>query len=192
MRCARCGSDNPDGAKFCIECAEPLQRRCPNCTVENSPRAKFCAECGTSLAGNQKAGGTGQHARETDVPREGERRQLTVMFCDLVGSNALSEQLDPEEWRTVVRDYQTTSAAVIRRFEGHVAQYLGDGLLVYFGYPQAHEDDAQRAVQAGLEIITGRDARSVQIRIGIHTGLVVVGRDRGQQQARAAGPGGDS
>ena len=189
MRCARCGSDNPDGAKFCIECAEPLQRRCPNCAVENSPRAKFCAECGTSLAGNQKAGGTSQQARENDAPREGERRQLTVMFCDLVGSTALSAQLDPEEWRTVVRDYQTTSAVVIRRFEGHVAQYLGDGLLVYFGYPQAHEDDAQRAVQAGLEIITGRDARSVQVRIGIHTGLVVVGEigDSGKREQLALG-----
>ena len=189
MRCARCGSDNPDGAKFCIECAEPLQRRCPNCAVENSPRAKFCAECGTSLAVHQKTGGTRQPARENDASRDGERRQLTVMFCDLVGSTALSEQLDPEEWRTVVRDYQTTSAAVIRRFEGHVAQYLGDGLLVYFGYPQAHEDDAQRAVRAGLEIITGRDARSVPVRIGIHTGLVVVGEigDSGKREQLALG-----
>ena len=83
-----------------------------------------------------------------------ERRQLTVMFCDLVGSTALSAQLDPEELREVVRGYQQTSAAVIERFGGHIAQYLGDGLLVYFGYPIAHEDDAARAVRAGLEIIT--------------------------------------
>src|SRR5713226_8241649 len=83
----------------------------------------------------------------------GERRQLTVMFCDLVGSTALSARLDPEELREVVRTYQQTSAAVIERFEGHIAQYLGDGLLVYFGYPVAHEDDAARAVRAGLEIV---------------------------------------
>ena len=83
----------------------------------------------------------------------GERRQLTVMFCDLVGSPALSEHLDPEELREVVRAYQQTSAAVIERYAGHIAQYLGDGLLVYFGYPVAHEDDAQRAVRAGLEIV---------------------------------------
>ena len=76
------------------------------------------------------------------------------MFCDVVGSTALSERLDPEEWRAVVRNYHATCAAIIRRFEGHVAQYLGDGLLVYFGYPQAHEDDAPRAVRAGLEIIS--------------------------------------
>ncbi|MSQ46992.1 MAG: hypothetical protein EXR78_01180 [Deltaproteobacteria bacterium] len=115
-----------------------------------------------------------------------ERRQLTVMFCDLVGSTALSAQLDPEELRNVVRSYQETRGAVIRRYEGHIAQHLGDGLLVYFGYPTAHEDDAQRAVRAGLEIIgamrgqvtgDGEQERRppLQVRIGIHTGLVVIG-----------------
>src|SRR4029453_2080256 len=84
----------------------------------------------------------------------GERRQLTVMFCDLVGSTALSEQLDPEELREVVHAYQETCTDVIRRYDGHIAQHLGDGLLVYFGYPTAHEDDAQRAVRAGVEIVT--------------------------------------
>ncbi len=82
-----------------------------------------------------------------------ERRQLTVMFCDLVGSTTLSEQLDPEEYRTVVRAYQETCTTVIQRYDGHLAQHLGDGLLVYFGYPAAHEDDAQRAVRTGLEIV---------------------------------------
>jgi class 3 adenylate cyclase len=115
----------------------------------------------------------------------GERRQLTVMFCDLVGSTALSEQLDPEELRGVVRAYQEASAGVIGRFEGHIAQYLGDGLLVYFGYPVAHEDDAQRAVRTGLEIVGTMQELPrhlnvplpwpLQVRIGIHTGLVVVG-----------------
>jgi class 3 adenylate cyclase/predicted ATPase len=106
------------------------------------------------------------------------------MFCDLVGSTALSSALDPEEMREVIRAYQDAAAAVIARFEGYIAQYLGDGLLVYFGYPQAHEDDAQRAVRAGLGIVEaiGRleaaprssDAR-LAVRVGIHTGLVVVG-----------------
>src|ERR671935_642914 len=82
-----------------------------------------------------------------------ERRQLTVLFCDLVGSTALSAQLDPEDLREVVRAYQTTCADVIQHFDGHIAQYLGDGLLVYFGYPQAHEDDARRAVRTGLGIV---------------------------------------
>src|SRR4029453_8413038 len=82
-----------------------------------------------------------------------ERRQLTVLFCDLVDSTPLASQLDPEDLREVVRAYQEACAKVIARFEGHIAQYLGDGLLVYFGYPLAHEDDAQRAVRAGLGMI---------------------------------------
>src|SRR5262249_19632474 len=84
---------------------------------------------------------------------EAERRQLTVLFCDLVDSTRLASQLDPEELREVVRAYQDTCARVTARFEGHIAQYLGDGLLVYFGYPLAHEDDAQRAVRTGLGMV---------------------------------------
>src|SRR4029434_7287672 len=84
---------------------------------------------------------------------DAERRQLTVLFCDLVDSTVLASQLDPEDLRAVVRAYHAACAEVIQRFDGHVAQYLGDGLLVYFGYPQAHEDDAQRAVRAGLGIL---------------------------------------
>ena len=109
----------------------------------------------------------------------GDRRQLTVMFCDLVGSTALSEKLDPEELHMLVRAYQETCGAVISRYDGHIAQYLGDGLLVYFGYPAAHEDDARRAVQTGLEILAQLQVQSfsqpLSVRIGIHTGLVVVG-----------------
>jgi class 3 adenylate cyclase len=108
-----------------------------------------------------------------------------VLFCDLVDSTKLASHLDPEDWRDVVRTYQATCAEVIQRFEGHIAQYLGDGLLVYFGYPQAHEDDAQRAVRAGLGIVATLEALNthlaqryevrIAVRIGIHTGLVVVG-----------------
>jgi class 3 adenylate cyclase len=122
---------------------------------------------------------------------EAERRHLTVMFCDLVGSTALSEQLDPEELRDVVRAYQQTSAAVIDRYDGHIAQHLGDGLLVYFGYPMAHEDDAQRAVRTALGIVEAIQQLSfptiplpgpLQVRIGIHTGVVVVGEIGGGAQ----------
>src|SRR5262245_56360564 len=86
---------------------------------------------------------------------EGERRQLTVMFCDLVDSTTLSALLDPEELREVVRAYHETCAGAISRYAGHTAQHLGDGLLVYFGYPAAHEDDAQRAVRTGLQLVVG-------------------------------------
>ena len=121
----------------------------------------------------------------TPPPYEAERRQLTVLFCDLVESTRLSGQLDPEDLRAVVRAYQSACAEVVQRFDGHIAQYLGDGLLVYFGYPQAHEDDAQRAVHAGLGIVAALQTLSahleqrhgvrVAVRLGIHTGLVVVG-----------------
>ncbi len=119
------------------------------------------------------------------APPDAERRQLTVMFCDLVGSTDLSGTLDPEDLREVVRAYQETAAKVIQRYEGHIAQYLGDGLLIYFGYPVAHEDDAQRAVHTGLGIVEAMSTLNerlkadhgveLAVRIGIHTGPVVVG-----------------
>src|SRR5262249_4291926 len=104
---------------------------------------------------------------------EAERRQLTVMFCDLVASTKLSSQLDPEEYRDMVRAYQNVCTEVIQRYEGHIAQLLGDGLLIYFGYPQAHEDDAQRAVRTGLGIldVMGDLNQRLQRERGIHLGV---------------------
>jgi class 3 adenylate cyclase len=108
-----------------------------------------------------------------------ERRQVTVMFSDLVGSTALSARMDPEDFREVISTYQKCVADTVNRFGGFVAKYMGDGVLVYFGYPQAHEDDAERAVRAGLELIAAvsalKAASPLQTRIGIATGLVVVG-----------------
>jgi class 3 adenylate cyclase/predicted ATPase len=132
-------------------------------------------------------------------PPDAERRQLTVMFCDLVDSTRLSSQLDPEDWRDVVRAYQQVCTEVIQRFGGHVAQLLGDGLLIYFGFPVAHEDDAQRAVRTGLGILAAiedlnsrlQHATGIQlaVRLGIHTGLVVVGEmgSQGKQELLALG-----
>jgi class 3 adenylate cyclase/predicted ATPase len=130
---------------------------------------------------------------------EAERRQLTVMFCDLVDSTQLSSQLDPEEYREVVRAYQAACNDVIQRYDGYIAQYLGDGLLVYFGYPTAHEEDAQRAIYTGLGIVEAIGALNIRleptkgiklaIRLGIHTGLVVVGEmgGAGRQEQLALG-----
>ena len=112
---------------------------------------------------------------------EAERRQLTVMFCDLVGSTALSERLDPEDLREVIHTYQECCAGVVARFEGFIARYMGDGLLIYFGYPKAHEDDAERSIRAGLGIVEAvgelrpRDELTLQVRVGIATGQVVAG-----------------
>ena len=119
----------------------------------------------------------------------GERRQLTIVFSDIVGSTELSSQLDPEDWHDIVTQYQQTAANVIKRFEGHVAQYLGDGMLILFGYPMAHENDAERAVRAGLSILEEVNLlndtlekdfqRRIAVRIGIHTGEVMVRSESG-------------
>src|SRR3989337_1848917 len=202
MRCSSCGFENPEGMNFCGKCASLLSPRCPQCGFENPPEFAFCGKCAAPLTGQSPVPKSTQRYLQLDKQEdkaapEAERRQLTVMFCDLVGSTSISENLHPEELRDVVRTYQETCSELIDRYDGYIAQYLGDGLLVYFGYPLAHEDDAQRAVRGGLEIVgamsfddsTRPATRTIhelplqnkqiqqplQIRIGIHTGLVVVG-----------------
>ena len=124
-------------------------------------------------------------------PQDAERRQVTVMFSDLVGSTALSARMDPEDLREVISAYQKCVAKTVQRFGGFVAKYMGDGVLVYFGYPQAHEDDAERAVRAGLELIAAvaglKTRASLQTRVGIATGLVVVGDLVGSGEAQERG-----
>src|SRR5262245_61144328 len=149
---------------------------CPECGEDILASSRYCARCGARIATPPVVPPHG---------REGERRQLTVMFCDLVDSTGLGERLDPEELRDVLDTYEDVCVRVVEKFEGHVAQCRGDGLLVYFSYPHAHEDDAERAVKAGLEIVAAlRDASprlarvphvELRVRIGIHTGPVVVG-----------------
>ena len=120
-----------------------------------------------------------------------ERRQVTVMFSDLVGSTALSARMDPEDLREVIAAYQKCVAETVRRFDGFVAKYMGDGILIYFGYPQAHEDDAERSVRAGLELIGAVSALKsnapLQTRVGIATGIVVVGELIGSGEAQERG-----
>src|SRR5262249_26283718 len=202
MRCASCGFENAEGMAFCTACGTRLQPSCPGCGFENTAQAQFCGKCGTALRAEGKPAPAKSRTRKGVPPTrratrpapqplrarahptspEAERRQLTVMFCDVVGSTALSEQLDPEDLRTVIQAYRETCASVIRRFEGYLAKYIGDGLLVYFGYPLAHEDDAQRAVRTALGVVAAMQhlsfptiqlPRPLQVRIGIHTGLVV-------------------
>ena len=134
---------------------------------------RFCGGCGARLES------TGA------VPTEAERRQLTVLMCDVVGSAALSHSLDPEDLRDILTAYQRVCSDAVTRHDGHIAQFLGDGVLVYFGFPRAHEDDARRAVRCGLEVLSGMKELNVaqarilqsplQLRIGVHTGRVVVG-----------------
>jgi len=166
-------------------------------TAPEGPSHVFQPEASRSV---QDIPGTRSAFPLTTPPRpEAERRQLTVLFCDLVDSTALAGQLDPEDLREVVRAYQATCAEVIQQFEGYIAQYLGDGLLIYFGYPHAHEDDAQRAVRASLGMLNAMQALHTRleqdkgirlaVRLGIHTGLVVVGDigGAGRQEQLALG-----
>jgi predicted ATPase/class 3 adenylate cyclase len=180
MECAHCKSSNPDGKRFCAECGSPLSQPCPCCGAQSMPGKKFCGDCGASLAGDVVAN---RRRQTTDAPAAitlgAERRQLTVMFCDLVGSTALSSRLDPEDMREIIGVYQKCVANTVARFHGFVAKYLGDGVLVYFGYPQAHEDDPEQAVRAGLACIERigqiKTVERLHVRIGIATGLTVVG-----------------
>jgi TOMM system kinase/cyclase fusion protein len=211
MRCSQCHTENKAGRKFCAACGQALALACPACSFVNDPDDRFCGGCGQALTAippqelRRPASITWPEAQPatpaTSSPiaphsPDAERRQLTVLFCDLVDSTRLASQLDPEDLREVVRAYQEACAKVIARFEGHIAQYLGDGLLVYFGYPLAHEDDAQRAVRTGLGIVEAmaqlntrlghERGVSLAVRLGVHTGLVVVGDVGGPRQEQLA------
>jgi len=194
MRCPKCGKDNRDGRKFCADCGAPFATKCPQCGVSNEPGERFCGDCGAPLGTRAPAIPT-VTAPPTAVASStvastpgGERRHLTVLFCDLVGSTAMSAQLDPEDWREVVAGYHRTAAEAIARFGGHVAKYLGDGVMAYFGWPEAHDNDAERAARAGLAILDAiaklnQQPGRVQLstRIGIDSGAVVVGVGAGKE-----------
>ena len=185
MNCAECGSANREGRRFCGGCGAALAAACEACGFVNEAAEKFCGGCGTALAPGPAAALPATIARtrgrEPAAQGEAERRQLTVMFCDLVGSTALSARFDPEDLRELIGAFQQASVGVIERMGGIVARYMGDGLLVYFGYPQAGEDDAERAVSAGLGVVEAVAALAVpddvrlRVRVGIATGLVVAG-----------------
>src|SRR6476469_5756921 len=188
MRCPSCMAENAAARRFCAQCGVPLPSPCPACGFENEPTARFCGGCGKPIV---EVAAAPAPAVASAPPRAdgAERRQLTVMFCDLVGSTALSTRLDPEDLRDVIAAYHKCAADVMGRFRGFVAKYMGDGVLVYFGYPEAHEADAQNAVRAALALIEEVGALAVgdgrhQVRIGIATGLVVVGELVGTGEAQ--------
>ena len=157
---------------------------CQRCQQENPAQANFCNHCGASLVISKRQPQLGATSKNKKSERSAERRQLTILFCDLVGSTPLSEKLDPEEFREVITSYHQEAEKIIQQNGGHIAQYLGDGLLVYFGYPAGLEDAPKLGVQTGLGILEAlaianqrweaSGKTKIQIRIGIHTGLVVV------------------
>src|SRR5437867_5211777 len=202
MSCPRCGTENPPGAKFCRGCGVRLDAMCPACKHSNLPGSRFCNECGHQLVSDSpapsgasappsvKAGYTPKHLAEkilkTRSAIEGERRQVTVLFADLAGFSALAERRDPEEVHAIVDRCFEMIATEVHRFEGTINQYTGDGVMALFGAPIAHEDAPRRAAHAALAIqravrdlsreLAPRLERSLEMRIGLNTGPVVVGK----------------
>src|SRR5438093_1392187 len=210
MQCAQCGFENPTNMKFCGECATPLKRRCPQCGFENPPRFKFCGDCGSALVVNSQLPIASppppvpsshspvtytpphlaerirveQAALEARGTREGERKTITALFADLKGSTALLEGLDPEEARALIDPALQLMMDAVHRYEGYVAQALGDGIFALFGAPIAHEDHPQRALYAALrmqeEMRRYGDTLRTQghppllMRVGVNTGEVIV------------------
>jgi predicted ATPase/class 3 adenylate cyclase len=195
MRCESCSAENPQGAKFCIQCATLFKRRCQKCGFENPPEARFCAQCATSLGGEagQPSKATSSSspsgirvAVESSEPLaiDGERKTVTALFADIKGSTELEQDLDPEEARAIIDPALKLMIAAVRRYDGHVVQSTGDGIFAMFGAPIAHEDHPQRALYAGLRMqeellrygskLQAEGRAPIEIRVGVNTGEVVV------------------
>ena len=185
MRCGACHTENAGEGNFCSRCGRPLRQPCAACGHANDPDGRFCGRCGRPLT---PAVAEAEPARR--IPAGGERRQLTVLFCDIVGSTQLAARLDPEDWYAVAARYQQCAAKAVERFGGHIAQFQGDGFLTYFGYPLVYDDSPERGVRAALGMLdalerlnaelTREHGIRIAVRIGIHTGEVVLapgGRD---------------
>ncbi len=211
MNCARCGAAAAEGAKFCMNCGAALQISCVACNQNLPPDAKFCFRCGhpvgapapqLATAPHEPAGAVASSAADLErlrqyIPPEllarlessgrmrGERRVVTMLFCDVKGATAAAERLDPEDWAEIMNGAFGCLIPPVYRYEGTLARLMGDAILAFFGAPIAHEDDPERAVLAGLDIlaeiapfrerIRARWGLDFDVRVGINTGLVVVG-----------------
>jgi class 3 adenylate cyclase len=198
MNCETCGAQILAGRKFCTECGTPvteapLSTACATCGASNPMGAKFCGDCGRAFepaaaTARRSLDATFYEVESNRQTPDAQRRQLTVQFCDLVGSTELSTRLDPENLRDIISAYHRSVADTVARFDGYIARYMGDGVLVYFGYPQAHEDDAERAVRAALALVevvgTIEAPEQLRVRVGIATGPVVVGDLIGSGEAQ--------
>ncbi len=193
MDCTKCGAENPESARFCIECAAPFPLRCPSCGADNPPWAKFCAQCAKPIE-VAKAGSPpvvrGENAGIQFVagadatPVAGERKTVTALFADLKGSTALMEELDPEEARAIIDPALRIMIDAVKRYDGYVVQSTGDGIFALFGAPAAYEDHPQRGLYAALQM--QRELRehgerraagghaALEARVGVNTGEVVV------------------
>jgi class 3 adenylate cyclase/tetratricopeptide (TPR) repeat protein len=198
VRCAKCGTDNREGRKFCAQCGVPLKAVCPACGAENEPGEKFCGECGAAFAANVVPVATSSTQAASTVPDirvtpeqpdasitlDGERKTVTALFADIKGSTELMEELDPEAARAIIDPALKLMIDAAHRYDGYVVQSTGDGIFALFGAPLAHEDHPQRALYAALRLqdelkrysakVLAEGGTPIQGRIGINTGEVVV------------------
>src|SRR3954451_18136200 len=180
LACGSCGTENPEGARFCMSCGSQLERSCPNCGEPAPPQAKFCMSCGTALDG--AAVPAAEPPRVAESPPE-ERRQVTVLFADLSGYTAVAEQMDPEAVKTLVDGALRRLGLEVTRYGGTVDKYIGDNVMALFGAPVAHEDDEERAVRAALGMQEAMaevneqlpEQVSFALRVGLNTGEVLAG-----------------
>jgi class 3 adenylate cyclase/ribosomal protein L40E len=196
--CSDCSLENPSDADFCQNCGQPLRRDCDSCGTSNAPDATFCKRCGTKfdVVSDPEQESKLRSLQET-APHElrekikaarteivGERKPVTIVFTDIVGSTSIAEKLDPEVWKEIVSGAHKRVGEAVYRYEGTIAQILGDGVLAFFGAPITHEDDPIRAVRAAMDIQESVRAYAYelegtidnfQMRIGINTGTVVIG-----------------
>ena len=206
MKCPNCSFENAADAKFCENCGQPFERVCPNCGKPVSANSKFCKNCGFNLVGVAAEARPAPVTKTADLDAlrktaptnlskkilaerertEGERKLVTALFTDIVGSTSLAEAMDPEDWREIVSGAHQRVSEAVYRYEGTIAQLLGDGVLAFFGAPLAHEDDAERAIRAALDILAAakqyaeelhknKKVDDFQLRVGLNTGIVVVG-----------------
>ena len=173
MVCSNCGTENRTGRKFCSECATPLAPPCPACGAPNQPGDKFCGDCAAPLAG---AGAAAMSTARPSAPPVAERRVVSVLFADLVGFTTLAEGRDPEETRDLLSRYFDLATEVVNRYGGTIEKFIGDAVMAVWGAPTAHEDDAERAVRAGLELVdvVRTIDPGIQARAGVLTGEAAV------------------
>jgi class 3 adenylate cyclase len=197
MQCPRCQQENRQGRGFCSNCGASLALVCPSCNFSNEPGEKFCGGCGQSLSASQSPPAkvtatksyTPNHLADkiltSKSAMEGQRKQVTVLFCDLVNSTSLAARIGAEAMHTLLNRFFDLALTEVHHYEGTINQFLGDGFMALFGAPIAHEDHARRAVLAALGVqgkFEGNALRlrepsgaPLEIRIGLNTGLVVVG-----------------
>ena len=203
MNCPKCRTENPEGVKFCGECGVRLEKLCPRCRAANPPQFKFCGECGQALTATPESPSQKSHPEKRPTPSllpkelterilaqkgriEGERRQVTIMFCDLEGSTSLTEKLGDEKTFALIDEIFGILTQQVHKYEGTVQEFRGDGIMALFGAPVALENAAQRAISSALAIqqeVTKFSHRiqeetrgpAIRMRIGIHTGPVVLG-----------------